>query len=632
DDLVMLEQLDAPLIAHCLQKRYAADKIYTWVGADHSVLISINPFKHLPIYGQYFLERFAAPAPNRDVEPHTYALARRAFRGMMDARRDQAILISGESGAGKTEATKQCLHFLADAAGTKSGVEQRILQANPILEAFGNAKTVRNDNSSRFGRWMEVHFESSGRVEGQIAGAFVESYLLEKSRVVAQAAGERSFHIFYQLCSSPRAAGLGLRPASEHRSLGRAGCTAIRGVDDVADFEAVLSSLAAMGLGDDEVGWALRLCAASVHLCDLDFEPCDGGDGSRVAAGSATPLAAAAECLGVATSALSAALVERAVVVRGEAQRIRNTAGKADEASAALAKAAYAGLFRDLVRRINAACGGERGRLIGVLDIFGFEIFEANSFEQLCINFANERLQRTFCEHTFENEQASAAPRPHLPAQAVYADEGIAYDNVPYIDNAPVLALLAERPFGLLNLLDEEVRVPQGSDAKWLEKVSQRHADHPAFGAPKQQGKARRDFFCVRHYAGEVRYSADGLVEKNADRLSRGLYDLLSGSSCGLTRACFPPKDDAIAGRVRTVGEEWRSQLGGLMQKVGRMSPLFIRCVKPNQHKRPGLVESKATIDQLSCAGLFEAVRIRATGFPFRHSHAEFARRYRWIA
>lgn len=218
------------------------------------------------------------------------------------------------------------------------------------------------------------------------------------------------------------------------------------------------------------------------------------------------------------------------------------------------------------------------------------------------------------------------------PAQAVYADEGIAYDNVPYIDNAPVLALLAERPFGLLNLLDEEVRVPQGSDAKWLEKVSQRHADHPAFGAPKQQGKARRDFFCVRHYAGEVRYSADGLVEKNADRLSRGLYDLLSGSSCGLTRACFPPKDDAIAGRVRTVGEEWRSQLGGLMQKVGRMSPLFIRCVKPNQHKRPGLVESKATIDQLSCAGLFEAVRIRATGFPFRHSHAEFARRYRWIA
>ena len=414
DDLVMLEQLDAPLIAHCLQKRYAADKIYTWVGADHSVLISINPFKHLPIYGQYFLERFAAPAPNRDVEPHTYALARRAFRGMMDARRDQAILISGESGAGKTEATKQCLHFLADAAGTKSGVEQRILQANPILEAFGNAKTVRNDNSSRFGRWMEVHFESSGRVEGQIAGAFVESYLLEKSRVVAQAAGERSFHIFYQLCASPRAAGLGLRPASEHRSLGRAGCTAIRGVDDVADFEAVLSSLAAMGLGDDEVGWALRLCAASVHLCDLDFEPCDGGDGSRVAAGSATALAAAAECLGVATSALSAALVERAVVVRGEAQRIRNTAGKADEASAALAKAAYAGLFRDLVRRINAACGGERGRLIGVLDIFGFEIFEANSFEQLCINFANERLQRTFCEHTFENEQASAAPRPHL--------------------------------------------------------------------------------------------------------------------------------------------------------------------------------------------------------------------------
>ena len=527
----MLESLETPLIAHCLRHRYTLDEIYTWVGADHSVLISVNPFKRLAIYGSKQLAAFAAPAPNKLQPPHTYAIANAAYRSLMSSRSSQSILISGESGAGKTEATKQCLAFLAEVAGSQSGLEQRMLQANPVLESFGNAKTLRNDNSSRFGRWMEVHFHSSGPHEGSIAGAFVENYLLEKSRVIAQMQpGERSYHIFYQLCASSWAPSLSLGSAEEFSYLFASGCTTVSSVDDAADFQVVLSAFTAMNFSQEDIQWIFSLSAAVLHLGNLTFSPTDGGEGSQLESSPACQqvLSFASHYLSADASTLSTALVERQVVIRGEVQHMRNKVKDANEAVEALCKAVYSTLFDDIVLRINAAVGGVRGASIGVLDIFGFEIFETNSFEQLCINFTNERLQQKFNHHTF------------LQEETLYLTEGVQFEKVPFIDNQPVLEMLSSKPYGVLNLLDEEVRVPQGSDVKWVAKCEERHTTSKAYGGPKQTQVSHA--FLIRHYAGDVTYDCRGMVEKNADRLSRNLYNLLSGAGDERTRALFPPK------------------------------------------------------------------------------------------
>ncbi|KAL1507307.1 hypothetical protein AB1Y20_008153 [Prymnesium parvum] len=611
EDLVLLEALDPALIAYCLRYRYSRDEIYTWVGADHSVLISVNPFKRLGIYGARQLEAFAAPSPNKLQPPHTYAIANAAYKALATDRASQSILISGESGAGKTEATKQCLSFLAE--------------ANPVLEAFGNAKTLRNDNSSRFGRWMEVHFHSSGMHEGSIAGAFVENYLLEKSRVVAQMQkGERSYHIFYQLCCSPWAAALSLPAADSFAYLSSSGCTSVQGVDDAAEFEqaaVVLSALSGMAFSQEDIQWAFSLCAAVLHLGNIRFMPTDAGEGSAVdtRAEGQQALGLAAYYLNVDGTTLAAALVERQVVIRGELQCMRNNTKAASEAVEALAKAVYSALFDDLVRRINMAVGGERGNAIGVLDIFGFEIFKTNSFEQLCINFTNERLQQKFNQHTFTQEES------------LYLAEGVEFAKVPFIDNQPVLELLSSKPYGLLNLLDEEVRVPQGGDIKWVEKCAERHATSKMYGGP---GVTQVNYaFLVRHYAGEVTYDCRGMVEKNADRLSRNLYQLLSEAAEERTKLLFPPKDEkALGAKASTVGEKFRSQLNKLMQRIEATHPFFIRCIKPNQAKAPNKLEMKMVIEQMTYAGVFEAVKIRKGGYPFRCTHAAFAHKYRWIA
>ena len=491
DDLVLLQSLDPPLVAYCLRHRFQENKIYTWVGADHTVLVSLNPFKRLPIYGPSQIAEFSAPSPNRLQAPHTFAIANAAYRAMTGAKADISILISGESGAGKTEATKQCLNFLADVAGSASGVEQRILQANPILEAFGNAKTLRNDNSSRFGRWMEVHFHARGLHENSISGAFVENYLLEKSRVVSAGKGERSYHIFYQLCASPWAASLSLGDANGYAYLASSGCVSVPSIDDTGDFDEVVTALSAMGFAQEDTQWLFFLCAAILHLGNVKFSPTDGGEGSAVAQAAQSHVGLAAHYLQVDQAALGAALVERQTVVRGEVQRMRNNVKAADEAVEALAKAVYSAMFDELVKRINAAVGGERGVAIGVLDIFGFEIFEKNSFEQLCINFTNERLQQKFNSHTFTQEES------------LYVAEGAPFDKVPFLDNTPVLELLsAKKPqLGVLILLDEEVRTPQGSDAKWLAKISERHGANPVFGSGSGAG-CNGFSFLIRHYAG----------------------------------------------------------------------------------------------------------------------------------
>jgi len=615
EDLVMVDDLNQGLMMHCLRERYARDKIYTWVGANHTVLISVNPFKQLPIYSIETMSEFAKPGANRVQKPHVFAIAQDSFTHMKIQARNQAILISGESGAGKTEATKQCLAYLAEMAGSDNNVEQKILSANPVLEAFGNAKTLRNNNSSRFGRWMEVHFEPT---RGYICGCKIENYLLEKCRVTFQQAGERNFHIFYQLCKARQGEQYGLGDPTWFRYLNQSGCTTVRNVDDVDDFSKVLTSFRNLSFEQDTVEWLLSLVAAVLHIGNVEFES-DGDQGSRVKRASKETVENVSRLLGLSYETIDGAFTSRTIHVRGTDTHILHKPADAVEAADALAKAIFGKLFDWLVLRINDAVQFQMDNslFIGVLDIFGFEIFEQNSFEQLCINFTNEKLQQHFNRSTFKEEES------------VYQSEGIRFAKVPFIDNQPILDLIEKKPFGLMVLLDEEVRLPQGSDSRWIQKCTTKHASNPNWQEARRGQSA--DVFAIQHYAGNVQYSSLGFMEKNKDSLYRNMYDMMSAAPHPLTREVFPPKD-ANPRRVQTLGEKFRSQLRNLMTVVDRCEPYYIRCIKPNHEKKANMFEIAMSIEQLTYAGVFEAVQIRKAGFPFRLPHGHFFARYNCAA
>ncbi|CAM9943985.1 unnamed protein product [Scytosiphon promiscuus] len=523
DDLVMVDAINQGLMVHNLRERYRRDLIYTWVGANHSVLVSINPFKMLPIYSPATIEEYAKPSAYRLDPPHTFAIANSAFMKLTQENVSQAILISGESGAGKTEATKQCFNFLAEVAGSQNAVEQRILHANPVLESFGNAKTLRNNNSSRFGRWTEVHFDPRGQASNPITvcGARIENYLLEKQRVVAQAKGERNFHIFYQLCTSEIAAHLELGAPEHFRYLRESGCVSVPGINDQKDFVEVEEAFTKLGFGFEEKCWCYETCAAVLHLGNISFSA--NGEGSQI------------------TLAL-------------------NRPDMAYSAADALAKAMYDSMFDWLVGRVN----------------FAVQIFVKNHFEQLCINYTNEKLQQHFNKHTFQEEET------------VYSNEQIRFEHIHFIDNQPVVDLIEKKPYGLMPLLDEEVKIPKGSDGGWLSKCKTHNGQHPSL---KPAG-SNPNRFVVVHYAGEVPYEIGGFVTTNKDDLFRDLYDLVSAAQSDVTRSLFPPKDNNPR-RLTTLGFKFRKALLDLMELVDTCEPWYIRCIKPNDQKAANTFSSK---------------------------------------
>ena len=458
DDLVLLDELNEAEIIFNLRERYYKDLIYTWVGASKSVLVSVNPFKRLPIYTPQIMDLYARSRPHMPMGPHVFAVTNSAIRAMQRNQQNQAILISGESGAGKTECTKQCLGFLADVCSSASDfehdddlddgksitIEQRILMANPVLEAYGNAKTLRNNNSSRFGKWIEIHFSNNGRT---ISGARIDNYLLEKSRLIAQSNGERNYHIFYQLCNNDTFGRhkYNLAPPAMYTYLNQSGCVDLDGMDDRKEFEDVLKAMNHLQFEKEEVDWAFRTTSGVLHLGNADFgsknvKSKDGGQSHGSINTNVGDVKVAAEFFGVPSEELMYALVNRSIIVRGEKSVIPLTPEDARAAKDALAKDIYGRLFDWLVQRVNLSIdignttannkGGTPINFIGVLDIFGFEIFEVNSFEQLCINFANEKLQQHFNRHTFKEEES------------VYISEEVEYTKVKFIDNQPVLDLI----------------------------------------------------------------------------------------------------------------------------------------------------------------------------------------------
>ncbi|XP_019266822.1 PREDICTED: myosin-1-like [Nicotiana attenuata] len=620
DDLMQLSYLNEPSVLYNLQYRYNRDMIYTKAGP---VLVAVNPFKKVSLYGNEYIEAYKRKSME---SPHVYAITDMAIREMVRDEVNQSIIISGESGAGKTETAKIAMQYLA-ALGGGSGIEDEILKTNPILEAFGNAKTLRNDNSSRFGKLIEIHFSETGK----ISGANIQTFLLEKSRVVQCSEGERSYHIFYQLCAGAPGAlkeKLNLKDVSEYNYLRQSNCYSISGVDDAEQFRIVMEALDVVHISKEDQESVFSMLAAVLWLGNISFTSVDNENHAEPVVDEG--LITVSTLIGCGVEELKLALSTRKMRVRNDDIVQKLTLSQATDTRDALAKSIYSCLFDWLVEQINKslAVGKRRtGRSISILDIYGFESFERNSFEQFCINYANERLQQHFNRHLFKLEQEE------------YIQDGIDWTKVDFDDNQECLNLFEKKPLGLLSLLDEESTFPNGTDMSFANKLKQHLNSNLCFRG--ERGKA----FTVCHYAGEVTYDTTGFLEKNRDLLHSNSIQLLSSCKYHLPQTfasyMLAQSEKPVVGPLYksggadsqklSVSTKFKGQLFQLMQRLETTTPHFVRCIKPNNFQSPGKYEQGLVLQQLRCCGVLEVVRISRSGFPTRMSHQKFARRYGFL-
>ncbi|XP_004566087.1 unconventional myosin-Ib isoform X4 [Maylandia zebra] len=630
-DMVLLEPLSEDSFLGNLKKRFDHSEIYTYIG---SVVISMNPYRSLPIYTPEKVEEYR----NRnfyELSPHIYALADEAYRSLRDQDKDQCILITGESGAGKTEASKLVMSYVAAVCGKGhevNKVKEQLLQSNPVLEAFGNAKTVRNDNSSRFGKYMDIEFD----FKGDPLGGVISNYLLEKSRVVKQPRGERNFHVFYQLLSG--ASDDTLRKLKLDRDFSKYNylsldSAAVSGLDDAANFRTVRNAMQIVGFMEDEVQSVLELVAAVLKLGNIEFKPesrCNGTDESRVK--DKNDLKEMCELLGIEQSVLERAFSYRTVEAKMEKVSTTLNVAQAYYARDALAKNLYSRLFSWLVTRINESIQAQtkaRHKVMGVLDIYGFEIFEDNSFEQFIINYCNEKLQQIFIELTLREEQEE------------YVREGIEWTNIEYFNNAIICDLIENNQNGILAMLDEEcLRPGTVTDETFLDKLNTICADHQHFESRlNKNSKFLNDHslphncFRIQHYAGKVLYRVEGFVDKNNDLLYRDLSQAMYKANHSLIKQLFPEGNPAKVNLKRplTAGFQFRASVGTLMRNLQTKNPNYIRCIKPNDKKASHIFTDSLVRHQVRYLGLMENVRVRRAGYAFRQPYEPCLERYKML-
>uniref|UniRef100_A0A670Z8R8 Myosin VC n=1 Tax=Pseudonaja textilis TaxID=8673 RepID=A0A670Z8R8_PSETE len=600
NDLTALSYLHEPAVLHNLRVRFVESRlIYTYSGI---ILVAINPYKELPIYGDAIIHAYSGQNMG-DMDPHIFAVAEEAYKQMARNDRNQSIIVSGESGAGKTVSARYAMRYFATVSKSSSNakVEDKVLACNPITEAIGNAKTTRNDNSSRFGKYMEISFDK----KYQIIGANMRTYLLEKSRVVFQSENERNYHIFYQLCASaqrPEFKHLQLASAEEFNYTNMGRNTTIEGVNDRADMK------------ETQKTFSLLLVSASKvedkHLnifCGL---------------------------LGVESDKIAQWLCHRKIITTSETVVKPMTKLQAINARDALAKKIYSHLFDFIVEQINKALqfSGKQHSFIGVLDIYGFETFDLNSFEQFCINYANEKLQQQFNLHVFKLEQEE------------YMKENIPWTLIDFYDNQPVIDLI-EAKMGILELLDEECLLPQGTDENWLQKLYNNFMNkNPLFEKPRMSNTS----FIIQHFADKVEYKNEGFLEKNRDTVYEVLIDILRNCKFRLFANFFQdgpvplsPFNSAIKVKSAktvivspnkqfraTVGSKFRSSLYLLMETLNATTPHYVRCIKPNDQKLAFEFDSKRVVQQLRACGVLETIRISSQSYPSRWTYIEFYSRY----
>ncbi|XP_039117225.1 myosin-17-like isoform X2 [Dioscorea cayenensis subsp. rotundata] len=558
-----------------------------------------------------------------ELSPHVFAVADVAYRAMINEGKSNSILVSGESGAGKTETTKMLMRYLAYLGG-RSGiegrtVEQQVLESNPVLEAFGNAKTVRNNNSSRFGKFVEIQFDKSGR----ISGAAIRTYLLERSRVCQINDPERNYHCFYLLCAAPpediEKYKLG-NPKSFHY-LNQSNCYELDDVNDSHEYLATRRAMDIVGISEQEQEAIFRVVAAILHIGNIDFAKGKEIDSSVIKdEKSRFHLNMTAELLKCDGQGLEDALIKRVMVTPEEVITRTLDPSSAIVSRDGLAKTLYSRLFDWLVNKINVSIGQDPNSksLIGVLDIYGFESFKCNSFEQFCINFTNEKLQQHFNQHVFKMEQEE------------YTKEEIDWSYIEFVDNQDVLDLIEKKPGGIISLLDEACMFPKSTHETFAQKLYTTFKNNKRFAKPKLS----RTDFTICHYAGDVTYQADQFLDKNKDYVVAEHQDLLNASKCPFVSGLFPPlpEETSKSSKFSSIGSRFKLQLQSLMDTLNTTEPHYIRCVKPNNVLKPAIFENSNIIQQLRCGGVLEAIRISCAGYPTRRTFYEFLHRFGVLA
>ena len=575
DDLVLMETVSEESIVENLQKRFKKSEIYTYIGP---VLLSVNPFQTIRnLYGPTKIQQYCGRYAY-ELKPHVYAVAETTYRNLLSAQKNQCVLVSGESGAGKTEAAKKLLEYITAVSGSsrtgQKNLKEQLLRSNPVLESFGNAKTSRNDNSSRFGKYMQIMFDYGGAP----TSASITNYLLEKPRVVGPADGERNYHIFYQLIAGQDFAeeqynfSLQLPGPGTFAYLASSSCTRIQGVNDGDEFCDVVGGMNDVGLQYSAQISIFKIIAGILWLGNISFGDRGSQDGDAKVS-TLGPLENAASYFGVDPLSLQKAVTNRTVNA-GTGSFIRKPLNgkEAAETRDALAKALYSRTFSRLVQLINEQTRHQDGYAyreleIGILDIFGFEIFETNSFEQLCINYCNEKLQQVFVELTLRAEQEE------------YSSEGIAWTPVNFFNNKVVCELIErKRPAGILAYLDEECIYPQANDQSLLKKLDNNLRSHAHFVAKMGTGgRGKSGSFVVKHFAGDVTYSVNGFLDKNKDTLYGDLINLMAGSNDTFIAELFP--DQSTKKRPPTAGYQFRQSMQRLVKELMACEPHYIRCI-----------------------------------------------------
>uniref|UniRef100_A0A4W4E7P9 Myosin VB n=1 Tax=Electrophorus electricus TaxID=8005 RepID=A0A4W4E7P9_ELEEL len=635
NDLTALSYLHEPAVLHNLKVRFLeSNHIYTYCGI---VLVAINPYEQLQIYGEEVINAYNGQNMG-DMDPHIFAVAEEAYKQMARDEKNQSIIVSGESGAGKTVSAKYAMRYFATVGGSANdtNVEEKVLASSPIMEAIGNAKTTRNDNSSRFGKYIQIGFDK----RYHIIGANMRTYLLEKSRVVFQAEDERNYHIFYQLCASGsltefKDLALGDAEGFTYTSMGEN--IFIDGVNDAEDLVKMREALSLLGIKESHQMSIFKIIASILHLGNVNIVAERDGESCHIS--DDLHLHHFCQLLGVELEQMEHWLCHRKLVTTAETYVKNMSRAQATNARDALAKHIYAFLFDWIVEQINKALytSTKQHSFIGVLDIYGFETFEINSFEQFCINYANEKLQQQFNSHVFKLEQEE------------YMKEQIPWTLIDFYDNQPCIDLI-EAKLGILDLLDEECKVPKGTDQNWAQKLYSKHLSREHFEKPRMSNIS----FIVVHFADKVEYQCEGFLEKNRDTVYDEQINILKASKFQLVADLFQDGKDVSAPAVlsgktsrinvrpakpmpkshnrehrKTVGHQFRNSLHLLMETLNATTPHYVRCIKPNDEKQAFVFDSKRAVQQLRACGVLETIRISAAGYPSRWTYMDFFSRYR---
>ncbi|CAI4048299.1 hypothetical protein SKDZ_13G2350 [Saccharomyces kudriavzevii ZP591] len=616
-DLTLLSKISDEAINENLKKRFQNATIYTYIG---HVLISVNPFRDLGIYTDAVMNEYKGK--NRlEVPPHVFAIAESMYYNMKSYNENQCVIISGESGAGKTEAAKRIMQYIAAASSAHTEsigkIKDMVLSTNPLLESFGCAKTLRNNNSSRHGKYLEIKFNN----QFEPCAGNITNYLLEKQRVVSQIKNERNFHIFYQFtkgASDTYRQTFGVQKPEQYVYTAAAGCISADTIDDLQDYQETLKAMRVIGLGQEEQDQIFRMLAAILWIGNVSFTENEEGN-SQVRDTSVTDFVA--YLLQIDSQLLIKSLVERIMetnhgMKRGSVYHVPLNIVQADAVRDALAKAIYNNLFDWIVGRVNKSLQAFPGaeKSIGILDIYGFEIFEHNSFEQICINYVNEKLQQIFIQLTLKSEQET------------YERERIEWTPIKYFDNKVVCDLIeARRPPGIFAAMNDSVATAHADSNAADQAFAQRlnlFTTNPHFDL-------RSNKFVIKHYAGDVTYDIDGITDKNKDQLQKDLVELIGTTSNTFLAAIFPDTIDRESKRrPPTAGDKIIKSANELVETLSKAQPSYIRTIKPNETKSPNDYDDRQVLHQIKYLGLQENVRIRRAGFAYRQVFDKFVERF----